>query len=70
MTTDAQRAAATERMALSRERKRLGLRCMRLNICDEDIPELVRLGLLAPDRIADHDAIAEALEVVLTDALA
>jgi len=55
------KAAAAERMQLSRQRRRDGLRVIQLEVRDEEIEALVRHGLLATERRADRKAIAGAM---------
>jgi hypothetical protein len=51
---DAQRAAAAERMRLSRSRRRDGLRVIAFQIRESEVVELVLLGLLFPDCLLDR----------------
>ena len=55
------RAAAAERMRLSRERKRAGLRCLSLEVHSREIEALVRRGLLEAGSESDDDAVADAM---------
>jgi hypothetical protein len=52
---------ASERMRLSRLRRRDGMRVIRFEICDAEIKGLVTHGLLDPARRNDREAIARAL---------
>ena len=52
---------AAERMRRHRERRRDGMRCLRLELRDTEIDALVRKGLLKTEARSDHKAIAEAL---------
>ena len=40
---------AAERMRLHRERRRLGLRCLMIQLRETEIDALIRIGLLKPD---------------------
>ena len=52
---------AAERMRLFRERKRKGLRCVTIEVHEDEIDALVRMGLLAPEMRNDANAIIEAM---------
>lgn len=53
-------SAGAVRMALSRERRRLGFRCIWLDVHDDNVAALVRRGLLSSTE-RDDQAIADAL---------
>jgi len=57
----ATRSAAAKRMRLHRERRRNGLRCMMLEIREEELDALVRLGLLQKEMRNDIEAAIEAI---------
>ncbi len=52
---------AAERMRRHRERRRDGMRCLRVELRDTEIAALVRKGLLKPETRSDQNAIADAL---------
>jgi hypothetical protein len=52
---------SAERMRVSRQRRRDGLRCVPLEVRDEEIEALVKAGLLASDARNDRTAIAAAM---------
>ena len=52
---------AAERMRRHRERRRDGMRCLRMELRDTEIDALVRKGLLKPEARHDQNAIADAL---------
>ena len=54
-------SAAAERMRLFRERRRKGLRCVTIELHEDEIDALVRMGLLAPEMRNDANAIIEAM---------
>jgi len=58
-------ADAAERMRASRKRRRDGLRCIPLEIRDDEIEALVKAGLLASDARTDRTAIAAAIGKLL-----
>ena len=61
-TTDqAIRSAAAERVRAYRERRRYGMRCVTLEIHEEEIDVLIRLKLLRPDTRNDLDAVKDAI---------
>jgi len=55
------RSPAAERMQVSRQRRRDGLRCIPLEIRDDEIGALVKASLLGPDARNNRNAIAIAL---------
>ena len=56
---------AADRMRLYRERRRIGLRCIMIQLRETEIDVLVRKGLLNQGRRDDRSAIVEALHVYL-----
>lgn len=60
---------AAERMRLHRERRRLGLRCLMIQLRETEIDALIRIGLLKPDMRHDPGAINEALYLFLDSTL-
>jgi hypothetical protein len=54
-------SAAAERMRLHRERRRLGLHCLTVELRDTEIDALVRKGLLTPETRNDMYAVRKAL---------
>ncbi len=60
-TPTKQRTSAAERMHLSRERRRKGLRCVPLEVRDTEIDNLIKLGILDPARRNSPHAIAGAM---------
>jgi hypothetical protein len=52
---------AAERMRLHRERKRLGLRCIMIELRETEIDELIRRKYLSADMHDDAAAIRDAL---------
>jgi hypothetical protein len=52
---------AAERMKLHRERKRNGMRCVTIELRNEEIDALIRKLLLKTEMRNDREAIAEAL---------
>ena len=55
------RGGAAERMRRSRQRRRNGFRCYRLELHDRDIESLVRCGLLLASEPANRNAIIKAM---------
>jgi hypothetical protein len=60
-TTTIARGGAAERMRRSRQRRRNGLRCYRLEVHDRDIEGLVRRGLLPASEQTNRNAIIKAM---------
>ena len=56
-------------MALYRERRRKGLRCVMIELLDVEINMLIRRGWLARDRRADPVALRGAFHVMLDNVL-
>jgi hypothetical protein len=59
------RTRSAERMRRSRQRRRDGLRCFRLELRDNEIEALVRLRLLSPDEKTSRNAVARAMYAFL-----
>jgi len=57
----AARSPAAERMRLFRERRRKGLRCVTVELHEDEIDALVRMGLLAPEMRNDANSVIAAL---------
>jgi hypothetical protein len=55
------RGGAAERMRRSRQRRRDGLRCLRLELRDSEIEALVRRGLLPASERTNRNAIIKAM---------
>ena len=55
------RSPAAERMRRHRARRRLGCRCIQVEVAEFDLAGLVRLGYLDPDDRDDPIAIGDAL---------
>jgi len=62
---DVQRSEAAERMRLTRQRRRAGMRVIPFVIRDEEITVLVARGLLDPIARNDRSAVARALGKLL-----
>ena len=63
------RSAGAQRMALYRERRGKGLRCVMIELLDVEINMLIRRGWLARDRRADPVALRDAFHMMLDDVL-
>jgi hypothetical protein len=57
----AARSPAAERMRLHRQRRRLGLRCIVVELRETEVDELIRKGLLGQDARNDRFALRKAL---------
>ena len=69
-TTDAAaRSPAAERMRRSRQRRRDGMRCVRVELRETEIDALIRSNLLTADARNDLQAIRKALYAHLEDTL-
>jgi hypothetical protein len=68
-TKPATRSAAAERMRLHRERRRLGLRCLTIELRETELDALIRRGLLRADMRNDPSAVTKALYAFLEDTL-
>jgi hypothetical protein len=55
------RSRAAERMRLHRERKKSGMRCVRLELRETEISALVEKGFLKPDARNETSQITDAL---------
>ena len=58
---------AAERMRLHRKRRRMGLRCLMIELRDTEIDALVRMGLLGAEMRNDEIAIRDALHSFLDE---
>ncbi len=59
------RGRAAERMRRSRQRRRDGLRCHRLDLRNDEIEALVRLRLLAPGEQTNRKSVIKAMYAFL-----
>ena len=55
------RSAAAERMRAHRNRRRKGLRCIRIELRETEVDVLIRKGLLRTDARNDLNAVVKAL---------
>ena len=55
------RSAAAQRMRAHRDRRRKGLRCIRIELRETEVDVLIRKGLLRPDARNDLNAVVHAL---------
>ena len=60
---------AAERMRQYRRRRRRGMRCVTVRVSEADIEALVAKGYLAPSGRAEANAIQEAADMFISDAL-
>jgi len=68
-TTEPARSAAAERMRLHRERRRMGLRCLTIQVFETEIDRLIRNGFLNWEMRNDQIAIRDALHNFLDETL-
>ncbi len=68
-TEPAARSPAAERMRAHRERRRLGLRCLTIQLRETEIDVLIREGLLNADARNDLYAIRDAVHAHLDSTL-
>ena len=54
-------SAAAQRMRAHRDRRRKGLRCIRIELGETEVDVLIRKGLLRPDARNDLNAVVQAL---------
>ena len=54
-------SAAAQRMRAHRDRRRKGLRCIRIELRETEVDVLIRKGLLRPDARNDLNAVVKAL---------
>ena len=54
-------SAGAERMRAHRDRRRRGLRCIRIELRETEVDVLIRKGLLRPDARNDLNAVVHAL---------
>jgi hypothetical protein len=59
--TPTTRSAAAERMRAYQERRRLGLRCLMIQLRETEIVTLIRRGMLKADARNDPSAVCKAL---------
>jgi hypothetical protein len=59
--TDAIPSPAAQRMRLHRHRRRVGLRCLMVELRETEIEALIRIGLLKAETRNDPSAIRKAL---------
>jgi hypothetical protein len=69
ITEPAAPSAAAERMRRHRQRRRDGLRCFMIELCETEIDALIRKGLLPPRNRHDYDSVQLALYAFLDRAL-
>jgi hypothetical protein len=62
-------SAGALRMALHRNRRRKGLRCITIEVREAEVEALIRRGHLAQDGRADPAAVRKALYAFLDDRL-
>ena len=55
-------SAAAQRMRAHRDRRRKGLRCIRIELRETEVDVLIRKGLLRPDARNDLNAVVHALD--------
>jgi hypothetical protein len=60
---------AAKRMREYRRRRRRGMRCVTVQVSEADIEALVAKGYLAPSGRAEANAIQEAADMFISDAL-
>jgi hypothetical protein len=60
-TTPITCSAAANRMRAHRDRRRKGLRCIRIELRETEVDVLIRKGLLRPDARNDLNAVVHAL---------
>ena len=63
------RSSVAERMRRYRQRRRDGLRCLRIELRETEIFALVRMGLLQPENCNSNEAILTALYAFLDDTM-
>jgi hypothetical protein len=68
-TNSVTRSPAAERMRAHRERRRLGISCLTVQLFDTEIGALIGKGLLKADTRNDPDAVREALYAFLDSTL-
>jgi hypothetical protein len=61
-------ATSAERMRALRERQRRGLRKLRIEVSEDDLPQIAQGGYEGAVT-TDHDQQAQAVDLCLTDAL-
>jgi hypothetical protein len=68
-TAPVARSPAAERMRLHRERRRNGMRCLKIELRETEIDALIREGLLKPETRNDASAVSDALYAFLDGTL-
>ena len=68
-TVERSATTASQRMRHHRERRRLGLRCITVQVFDKEVDTLVRRGLLEADARNDPYAVRDALHTHLARTL-
>ena len=63
-------SAAAVRMRALRRRRRLGMRCVQIRVGQTDIDGLIRKGYLSPAERENFQAIQDAADGFISDALA
>jgi hypothetical protein len=61
MTESVPRSPAAERMRRHRELRRLGLRCLTIQLRETEVDDLIKKGFLSADARNDPRAVREAL---------
>jgi hypothetical protein len=64
-TPTKQRSSAAERMRLTRDRRRKGIRLIRFEVRDAEVENLIKLNVLDANARNDREAIAIALGILL-----
>ena len=64
------RSPAAERMRVHRERKKSGLRCLRIELRETEIDALIRKGFLKADARSDIGALTDAIYAYFDHGLA
>ena len=59
--------AAAERMRRHRQRRRDGLRCLIIELCETEVDVLIRKGLLPAENRQDYASVQSALYAFLDD---
>jgi hypothetical protein len=62
-------SAAAQRMRRHRQRRHDGLRCLKIELRETEIDELIRKGVLKSETRNDRNAIIQALYAFLDDSL-
>jgi len=67
--TIAARSRATERMRRSRKRRQDGIRCYTVQLRDQEVGVLIRLGLLSPTERGSRYSVTKALHSFFDETL-